>query len=170
MQEATDQILCDVCLGRKTLKKRLHLNSITSLYPNELWQWDFYQIITTKDDPNRKYLKDSKYLLNIVCVGSRRGWSYIHPNRLTSGVVNDFDKTIDIYGELKKVQGDNAEEFDSKNLREFLDSHDIAIGHGPTYCPTAQSYVERFNRTMAELITVVFLRATPELKNDFEQV
>ena len=84
--------------------------------------------------------------------------------------VHDFDTTIKYYGEPKTAQGDNAEEFDSKNLREFFDSHEIAIVHGPAYCPTAQSYVERYNKTFSQIMTTVFLRAPEEIKHDMNAV
>lgn len=84
-------------------------------------------------------------LLNFVDVFSRKAFSFAVDGKSTKNIIASIKTVIDEFPFLHTIQSDNAPEFDSEALVEFLKSKNIRQVKSSIANPTTNAYVERFN-------------------------
>jgi len=153
----------------KTFKAPKEFNSIIAPRPGSNLQIDLMEL------KGKKYkMKDTKYLLNVVDIHSRKAWSIPLPNKKSEGVAKEMSDLIDkITEEQKKLRGiplnkkikgklvshvksinsDKGTEFESADFKEMLEKkHDKYGFKIRMFVSDPKDYaknviVERFNRT-----------------------
>lgn len=96
--------------------------------------------------------KGYKYLITYIDCFSR--WAHAIPIKLKSHATEEFNKHFIKKFPQKipvKIQSDKGTEFISKSFKSLLKKHNIILFH--TEQDVKASIVERFNRTLRELIT-----------------
>ena len=128
-----NQILCDN-------PKELYVIDITDI-PHEL-----------TNNYNEKL-----YLLSIIDHFSKFAYNYILTKKDQNTVMNKVKNFIDKYGVPEKILTDNGGEFINKKFKKYCKNNDIILIHGRPQHPQTQGAVERYNRTIKDLLKNLFI-------------
>ena len=124
-------------------------NQILCNYPKELYVMDLTSLpsplINNEDD-------DKYYLLSIIDHFSKFAKNYIINNKSGETILKKFKAFIENYGTPDKILTDNGKEFSNKIFLKFCKKKDIEILHGRPRHPQTQGVVERYNRTIKDLL------------------
>lgn len=112
---------------------------------DDLWQIDLVEMCTYESE-NKGY----RYLLTIIDTFSKYAWAV--PIKSKTGV-NVTNAMIDVFRDGRipnNIQSDDGNEFFNKNFQKLMGIH--KINHYSTFSPLKASIVERFNRTLKNLM------------------
>jgi transposase InsO family protein len=126
---------------------------------NSLWQFDLI-ILKNLSSPQNNNVK---YILTVIDVFSRYAFVKGLTTKKKDGIQKAFEEFFLQNGNYPaSVQSDNAKEFIA--LTPFF--HNLGIKHifSETYLPQQNSYIERFNRTLKQMI---FLHITATKSNKY---
>ena len=127
--------------------KNYPTRQVISNYPNEIWSVDLVELSKISDD-NDNY----KYLLCIVDVFTRFAWVIPLKNKSEKDVLDGFKKAVkdnkNVYPTY--IWSDQGKEFKNKSMTKWCSDNDIK--QYSTYGNSKSSIVERFNRTMKNIM------------------
>ncbi len=132
----------------KPYQKTKVFRHVVAFYPDSIWASD---LVFMNQDEMIEQNEPFKYLLTVIDVYSR--YAYARP--LKSKKATEVEKAFqDIFDELErkpeKLYVDQGSEFYNKTFLSFLKKNDIEIYS--TYGPHKASIIERFNRTLKEMM------------------
>ena len=127
----------------KTIQKPKQYNTITATYPLESVQIDImvYDRFTFHNYNN---------ILCCVDVYSRFAICKALTNRKTENIKTKFEEIFNEIGYPKNINCDN--EFNVKVINDFAKEHNITMHYSQAYEENKNAIVERFNRTLAQLL------------------
>ena len=114
---------------------------------DDLWQGDLVEMI-----PFAKFNNNYRYLLTVIDSFSKKAWAIPVKNK-TAEDVTKATNTILANNEKripKNFQSDKGKEFYNQQFTELMKKH--GINHYSTYSNLKASIVERFNRTLKNLM------------------
>jgi hypothetical protein len=130
----------------KSARKIFPRRQVSTFEPNEIWSVDLVDMSNISEDND-----NVKFLLNIVDIYSRYAYSFPLKSKKGSQILDVF-KTLKILP--KNIWVDQGSEFYNKDFKKFCKDHDINMYH--TYSGLKSVYVERFNRTLKEMMYKYF--------------
>ena len=142
-------------------KEKIH-NPIVSTYPLERIQADIVDL-----DSIKGFNHQHRYVLTIIDHFSKYAWAYTMTQKSANKVYDAFNDLITNILKDKQInilQTDNGKEFLNKKLTDLLNKHKIKHITSTPYSPRTQGVIERFNRTLKQMI---FKRITENKKKDF---
>ena len=127
----------------KTIQKPKQYNTITATYPLESVQIDImvYDRFTFHNYNN---------ILCCVDVYSRFAICKALTNRKIENIKTKFEEIFNEIGYPKNINCDN--EFNVKVINDFAKQHNITMHYSQAYEENKNAIVERFNRTLAQLL------------------
>ena len=130
----------------KQARKKFPRRQVNTFEPNELWSVDLVDMSNIKEDND-----NVTFLLNIIDVYSRYAYSFPLKSKKAIEILRVF-KSLKILP--KYIWCDMGSEFFNKDFKAFCKSKDITLYH--TYSGMKSVYVERFNRTLKEMMYKYF--------------
>ncbi len=167
------KLKCNICslvklTNRPTGRGEFHQTK----QPNEKWGFDTTGPFTYKINNIIQNLISkfgNKYLFNIIDYFSRYAWTFpIHSKgEATQWLIKLIIKVNyqNNVNKVKSIHSDNAAEFVSKELVQFCETTGIIKTTTPAYSPSLNGMIERFNRTIVEIIKSML--ATSDLHQQF---
>lgn len=142
---------CDRCQRRKgpSKKAKAPLTIFNSGYRNERVSMDVCGPMITTVDGNK---------LVIVFTDSFSKFTVAVPlkDQQARTVVEVFqERWLDIFGQPTEVHHDQGTNFESKLMKEFCDTYKIKQTRTTAFHPQGDGQVERFNKTMAEILSML---------------
>jgi hypothetical protein len=145
---------CNNCVSKNKYKfLPPPTNQILCERPKELYVIDITLIPKELVNNNDKFV----YLLSIIDQFSKFAANYILKNKTSTSVLIKLKDFFNIYGVPDKILSDNGKEFVNKNFKNFFKKYDIKILHGRARHPQTQGAVERYNRTIKDILKSNFL-------------
>ena len=140
--------------------ERVH-KPIISNYPLERVQADLIDLDSIKGYNNRY-----RYVLTIIDHFSKYAWAYPITKKDKEHVLPLFEKWLDSLGNRKVriLQTDGGGEFLNDKMTLLLKKHEIEQITSSPYSPRSQGCIERFNRTLKQMI---FKTITETNRKDF---
>ena len=125
---------------------------IVSKAPNNIWQMDHLELNRTRGN--------YRYLLNVIDLFSRYGWSIPVTSKDTEHTINALNSILNSIRPMKPklLQMDNAQEYLAREMKQFLRDKNIKMRYTTTYKPQENGVVERFNQTLLEGLKKYFVR------------
>ena len=96
--------------------------------------------------------KNKLYILSILDHFSKFSANFIIKNKDKITVLNKIKKFIEKYGAPDKILTDNGGEFINNEFKKFCKKLHIQLLHGRPHHPQTQGAVERYNRTIKDLL------------------
>jgi transposase InsO family protein len=135
---------CIRCTCRKVPSDKAPLVSITSTYPLELVCIDFLTV-----EPSKGY----ENILVITDHFSKFSQAYPTKNQLAKTTARVlFDHFIVHYGVPAKIHSDQGRNFESKIIKELCKIMEIEKSRTTPYHPMGNGLVERFNRSLLQML------------------
>ena len=136
---------------------------------HELWQtdftymkvigWGWYYLSTILDDYSR-------YIIAWI----------LSTGMMASDVTETLDRAIEVTGvtdvrvrHRPRLLSDNGSAYISKDLRDYLSEHEMSHTRGRPYHPMTQGKIERYHRTMKNVVTLQNYHAPWELEQEIER-
>lgn len=130
-------------------EKAKEFNPIKTSKPKELIQFDTVHL--------DKKFGDSKFLLTAIDHFSKYGWAFLIEKINSENTRNCLEIVYkDCDFEIENVHTDNGTEF-KKYFEQYLTQNSINRKLGAPYKPTSQGAVERFNRTIQDLLDKAYI-------------
>ena len=126
--------------------KKFARRKVNVFFVNELWCADLLDVSNISQD---NY--NIKFLLNIIDVYSRYVFCFPLKSKKSSEIVNAFKSLKELPHNLWVDEGS---EFYNKDFKKFCSQNDINMYH--TYSGIKSSFVERFNRTIRQMMYIYF--------------
>ena len=133
----------------KPPRKRFRRNRVFVNGLDEQWQADLADL-QTLSRWNRGY----KYLLTCIDVLSKYAWVVPLKSRSGAALVAAFTDIFKQGRKPERLQTDAGTEFMNRSFQTFLKNHDVR--HFVTYNETNAQVVERFNRTLKNILWRLF--------------
>ena len=144
---------CNICISKnKNIFLPPPCNQILCKKPKELYVIDITDL--PHEYSNNK--KEKTYLLSIIDHFSKFAENFIINNKDKKTVLNKIKIFIKKYGPPEKILTDNGGEFINKLFKTYCNKNDIILIHGRPRHPQTQGAVERYNRTIKELIKNIY--------------
>uniref|UniRef100_A0AC35TQP4 Reverse transcriptase domain-containing protein n=1 Tax=Rhabditophanes sp. KR3021 TaxID=114890 RepID=A0AC35TQP4_9BILA len=142
-------IQCTTCRKFMNTKKQELTHWVSSEIPNERVHMDFGQI------------SPGHYIL--VLVDSFSNFVYIRLTKsMTSGTVVDILKQYFLlYGKIQVLVADNAPQFKSHDIVNFLDHSNTLALYSPIFSPTANGVAEKAIQTAKHLVKKIMESGSP---------
>ena len=121
---------------------------VVALFPNDLWGSDLVDMSAFSDD-NKGY----KFLMTVIDVFSRKAWALPLKNKRAETILKAF-KSLKVTP--KNLWVDKGSEYYNNLLKKF--NKDNSINMYSTYGEHKSAIVERFNRTLKEIMWKDFTR------------
>lgn len=120
---------------------------------NSKWQIDLIDMSNYSGPTNR----NQKWILTVIDVFSKYAWAAEMPNKKAFTIRENLEEILnlghDITGNYPDIiQSDNGGEFINKDMKYLLETFEIKHLRIPTYLPQANGIIERFNRTLKQMI------------------
>uniref|UniRef100_A0A672M491 Gypsy retrotransposon integrase-like protein 1 n=1 Tax=Sinocyclocheilus grahami TaxID=75366 RepID=A0A672M491_SINGR len=150
--------LCHRCTVSKTTDPsgRAPLESISTSRPLELVCIDFW---SAEDSTNK-----SVDVLVVTDHFTRLAQAFVCRDQSAKQVARVlWDKYFCIYGLPERIHSDQGPSFESKLIRELLRVSGVNKSHTTPYHPMGNGSVERFNRTLGNMIRAL----SPDVKRDW---
>lgn len=125
---------------KKFLRRKVIVKGI-----DDLWQCDLIDMIKYN-----KYNKGYKYLLTVIDVFSKYAWAKPIKDKSAKAVASAMKEVFTLGRRPNNLQSDLGSEFYNKNFNELMKKH--SINHYSTYSTLKASVVERFNRTLKNIM------------------
>lgn len=114
---------------------------------DDIWSADLTNSFQSLSKENKGY----KYMLNVIDLFSKYGYSIPLKTKSSDEIISAFNKLFKFSKrQPKKLWTDNGSEFTNKKFKDFLEEHNIMLYH--VYNEGKANVVERFNRTLGEMI------------------
>lgn len=126
------------------LRRRVITNGI-----DDLWQIDLVEMI-----PHARINKGYKYLLTVIDVFSKYAWAEPVKTKSADNVTSTMKKILKIGRVPRNIQSDNGKEFYNVKFKNLMSEYDI--NHYSTFSNMKASVVERFNRTLKNMMWFEF--------------
>ena len=133
----------------KPARKKFPRNKVFVNGLDEQWQCDLCDL-TSLSQWNRGH----KYILTCIDVLSKHAWAVAIKTKTGSALVAAFTKIFKQGRKPEVLQSDAGTEFKNKTFKTFLKKH--GVRHFVTYNETKAQIVERFNRTLKQLMWRMF--------------
>jgi len=130
----------------KPVKTVFERRRVNTYFPNDIWSVDLVDMSNIKEDND-----NITFLLNIVDIYSRYAYSIPLKSKSATSVLNAF-KTLKVFP--SNIWADEGKEFFNKDFEKFCKEKKINLYH--TYSNLKSVYVERFNRTLKEIMYKYF--------------
>ena len=98
-----------------------------------------------------------KYLLSIIDHFSKFSGNYLLDNKSGKSVLNKINDFIVKNGIPDKILTDNGGEFMNKDIKKYCKKKGIELIHCRPRHPQTQGAVERYNRTIKDLLKTTFI-------------
>lgn len=126
---------------------------------NSRWAMDFIDMQKYDCPRNRK----KKWILTVIDIFSKKAFAtalYAKTAILTAEALeNIIQNNFNEIGSYPKIiQSDNGKEFKNNEVKELMKNINIKFINTPTYMPQANASIERFNRTLKNLIAQNFTK------------
>lgn len=122
------------------LRRRVIMKGI-----DDLWQADLVEMGTYST-----YNNNFKYMLTVIDTFSKYAWAEAIKSKTASEVCNAFQKILSLGRVPENLQTDDGKEFFNKEFALLMRKY--SINHYSTYSVMKASIVERFNRTLKEIM------------------
>ena len=138
---------CEQCEKYKPAKEntKANLQPIKSTRTMELIEIDFIGPLTTTKRGN-------KYILTIVDHFSKFAIAYSTERQDTETVISCLNNYFSKYGPVERILSDQGRSFFLKEFLSFLKLWNITKSTSTSYHPQTQGLVERFNKTIIEIL------------------
>lgn len=130
----------------KPVRNKFQRRSVNTFAPNDIWAIDLADVSNIKEDND-----NVTFLLNIVDIYSRYAYSFPLKSKKPIDVLNAV-KSIGVTP--KNIWSDQGTEFYNKEFKKFCKDKEINLYH--TYSNLKSVFVERFNRTLKEMMYKYF--------------
>jgi hypothetical protein len=130
----------------KPARKNFPRRDIATMSPNDIWSIDLVDMSNISEDND-----NVKFLLNIIDIYSRYAYSFPLKSKKASEILNAF-KSLKVLP--RNIWSDEGNEFYNKEFKAFCKSNNINLYH--TFSGLKSVYVERFNRTLKEMMYKYF--------------
>jgi transposase InsO family protein len=139
---------CETCIKFTGILKKPRLNPILSTGINERFQVDMkeYELYEADNDGYR-------YHLTVIDHFSGYPWAFPTFTKTKEEVSSILIKLFFDVGPPKILHSDNGGEFINGIIDEISKSMNITLAHGKAYNPREQGKVEKFNGTLANLLS-----------------
>jgi hypothetical protein len=127
-------------------RKHFPRRQVDSFEPNEIWSVDLVDMSNISEDND-----DIKFLLNIVDLYSRYAYSFPLKSKKAMAILDAFKSLKEL---PKNIWVDQGSEFYNRDFKKFCKDNNINLYH--TYSGLKSVYVERFNRTLKEMMYKYF--------------
>lgn len=92
--------------------------------------------------------------MTVIDLFSKFAWAFPLKTKESNLVVKHLDSLFKTFMLIPEtLHSDNGGEFTSKEMKSFLEKLGINFVHGQSYKPQTQGCIERFNRTIKELLS-----------------
>lgn len=118
--------------------------AVTTKGLNDLYQADLVEMI-----PYARLNKGYRYIMTVIDCFSKYAYAIPVKNK-TGGEVAKALETVLRKVHMKHLQTDNGKEYYNKTVRSLLDKH--GVNHYSTYTDKKAAIVERFNRTLKNMM------------------
>ena len=112
---------------------------------DDIWSADLTNSFQSLSNDNKGY----KYMLNVIDLFSKTAYSVPLKSKSSENIINAFEKLFK-KRKPKKLWTDRGTEFVNNNFKNFLKTNNIELYH--VHNEGKACVVERFNRTLGELI------------------
>lgn len=129
----------------KPARKRFSRRKVIVKGLDDLWQCDLIDMIKYN-----KFNKGYKYLLTVIDVFSKFAWARPIKDKSAKAVTNAMKEILMSGRKPNNLQSDLGSEFYNKYFKELINKY--SINHYSTYSSLKASVVERFNRTLKNLM------------------
>ena len=103
--------------------------------------------------PNELKLNNSYlYIFNIIDHFSKFGMSYLIENKEAKTILKFLKNALECNGFPNELGSDNGREFRNDIIENYLKSKNINFIHGIPYNPHSQGVMERFHKTVKDLV------------------
>lgn len=133
----------------KPARKKFPRNKVFVNGLDEQWQCDLCDLTSLS-----RWNRGHKYILTCIDVLSKHAWAVAIKTKTGSTLVAAFTKIFKQGRKPEVLQSDAGTEFKNKTFQTFLKKH--GIRHFVTYNETKAQIVERFNRTLKQLMWRMF--------------
>ena len=149
----------------KPALKNFTRRSVETYEPNDIWSIDLIDVSNIKEDND-----NINFMLNIIDIYSRFAYCFPIPNKKAITILNCF-KTLSVLP--RNIWADEGSEFYNKDFLKFC--KDNRINLYSTHSGMKSVYVERFNRTLKEILyryftehnTDRYIEILPDIINDY---
>jgi len=142
-------------------KEKVH-QPILSHYPLDRLEIDLIDLNDIKGFNNQ-----NRYVLTIIDHFSKYAWTYPLTKKTDEKVYDALKEFIDhvlVNKKIHIIQSDNGSEFINHKVKQLFNDHDITHITTTPYSPRSNGCIERFNRTLKQMI---FKRITQQNRKDF---
>ena len=145
---------CTICNNKnKSTLLPPPTNQIICKKPRELYLIDITEVPHELNDNAKKKI----YLLSILDHFSKYAKNYIINKKDDKTVIKKIVDFIDNNGLPEKILTDNGGEFRNKLFKKYCKNNDIVLLHGRPRHPQTQGAVERYNRTIKDLLKNIYI-------------
>ena len=136
----------------KEILKREPSKQIITYYPRERYVMDLTELpLELKRNTNYNYL------FNIIEHFSKFGILVVLENKDAKNILQNLKLFFEFNGFQKELGSDNGREFKNKLIENYLNEKNIDYIHGMPYNPHSQGVVERFHKTINDLLYAKYL-------------
>ena len=128
-------------------KKKFKREKIIPKHIDDCWSIDLIDVNNAS-----KYNKGFKFILSCIDNFSKYSWAIPLKNKSSISVTEAFKSILSSGRKPRRVWCDQGKEFFNKDFIIFPKSNDIELYH--TYSELKAFFVERFNRTLRDLLKV----------------
>lgn len=129
----------------KPARKNFIRRHVTVKGIDDLWQADLVEMI-----PYSAENKGYRYLLTVIDTFSKYAWGIAVKNKTGVEITKAFQSILKQNRIPKNLQTDDGKEFYNKDFKALKEKH--KINHYSTYSTKKASIVERFNRTLKNIM------------------
>ena len=132
--------------------KKKRFTTITAAKPRHQYQMD---VLDLKN--YTKFNKGFRYLMNVIDVYSRYAYAVPVKTKNETDVVAAFKKVVEVMGKCENLNTDLESSFLGRLFQSYLEQQGIRHWqHNPNDDKRNMAIVERFNRTVREVLTKYF--------------
>ena len=147
------------------------LRPISEKKINAKWQIDLIDM-SNHGGPNNR---NKYWILTVIDVFSKYAWARAMPNKEGDTTRKYFEEILNDGHEItsnypKIVQSDNGKEFLNKDMEFLFEFFEIKHILSPPYMPQANGCIERFNRTLKQMIYSGFTKNNNTKWVDYLQI
>ena len=120
--------------------------------PKELYVIDLTEVPKEFKEDNEKI-----YIISIIDHFSKFAKNFVIDKKDQNTVLEKINEFIDLFGKPQKILTDNGKEFKNKKFNNYCHKNEINLIHGRPRHPQTQGLVERYNRTIKDMLKNKFI-------------
>lgn len=128
-------------------------NQILCSKPKELYVIDITELPHEFNDKKNNKI----YLLSLIAHFSKYAENFLINKKDETTVINKIKLFIQNNGKPDKILTDNGKEFSNKKFQKFCKKNNILLIHGRPRHPQTQGAIERYNRTIKDILKYIFI-------------